>query len=135
AAPPDAFNAEGRLAIWRNTFAPLNSESEPCPGWRPDEWARVHACIKQFLNGPHALTAARAGWDALGLFAVHKIVGVAARDCVGALTANTTNGFVVRVEADGALQFANGTEARKRPLDSNLCIPIWSFRAPTTAPR
>jgi len=31
AAPSDAFNAEGRLAIWRNAFAPLNSQTEPCP--------------------------------------------------------------------------------------------------------
>jgi hypothetical protein len=134
-APPDVFNAEGRLVVWHNAFAPLNSETEPCPGWRPGEWPRVYACIKQFLAGPYALAAARTGWSALDLFAVHKVVGVAARDCVGALTANTTNGFVARVEADGALHFANGTKARKRPLDSNLCIPVWSFRASTNAPR
>jgi len=134
-APPDAFNAEGRLAVWRNAFAPLNFETEPCPGWRPGEWPRAYACCKQFLAGSWALAAARAGWSALDLFAVHMVVGVAARDCVGALSGNTTNGFAVRVEADGALQFANGTKVRKRPLDSNLCIPIWSFRAPTTAPR
>ena len=135
AAPPDAFNAEARLAVWRNAFAPLNAETEPCAGWRADEWPRVYACCKQFLAGPYALAAARNGWSALDLFAVHKVVGVAARDCVGALTGNTTNGFVGRIEGDRALQFANGTKARKRPLDSNLCIPIWSFRAPATAPR
>ena len=133
--PPDALNAEGRLAVWRNAFAPLKAEIEPCPGWRSDEWARVHACCKQFLAGPAAFTAARNGWSALDLFAVHKAAGVAVRDCVGALTGNATNGFVAGAGADGALQFANGTKVRQRPLDPNLCIPIWSFRAPTTAPR
>ena len=90
----------------------------------------MYACCNQFLAGPHALTAARNGWSALDLFAVHKVVGVAARDCVGVLRGNTTNGFVGRLEGDGALQFANGTKARKRPLDSNVCVPIWSFRDP-----
>src|SRR5262245_20717150 len=134
-APLDAFNAEGRVAVWRNAFAPLKADVEPCPGWRSDEWARAHACIKQFLAGPAAFAAARNGWTVLDLFAVHKTAGVAVRDCVGALTGNATHGFVARVEADEALQFANGTKARQRPLDSDLCIPIWGFRASTTAPR
>jgi len=135
AAPPDAFNAEGRLAIWRDAFAKLRAETEPCPGWRPQEWARVHACIKQFLAGSRALTAARAGWSALDLFAVHKDVGVARHACVGVLVGNTTNGFVMRAEADGMLQFANGVKAPRRRLDADVCVPIWSFRAPATAPK
>src|SRR5262249_23616291 len=120
AAQPDAFNAESRVAVWRDAFAPLSPQTEPCPGWRLDEWARVYACIKQFLAGPHAFTAPRTGWSAPDLFGVQQPGGVPPRDPVGPLTANTTNGFVVRVEADGALQFANGTKAKKRPLDSNV---------------
>src|SRR5262249_17620949 len=89
AAQPDAFNAESRVAVWRDAFAPLSPQTEPCPGWRLDEWARVYACIKQFLAGPHAFTAARNGWSALDLFGVHQTVGVAARDHVRALTPNT----------------------------------------------
>lgn len=126
AMPPEAC-----VAIWRDGCAALNPQADPCPGWRPGEWPRVHAGIKQFLAGPHALAAARAGWSAVDLFGVHRTIGVAARDCVGALTANSTNGFVCRVEANGALQFANGTKVQKRPLDSNV-VPIWNFRAPTT---
>jgi hypothetical protein len=111
-----------------NAFASLNPQTDPCPGYQAGEWPRAHACGKQFLSGPLALAAARAGWSAVDLFGIHKITGVAARDCIGALTGNTTNGFVARIEAD-ALQFTNGTKVRKRSLDSNICIPIWSFRA------
>jgi len=131
AAPPppsDGFNAEECVALWRNAFASLNPQTDPCPGYQAGEWPRAHACGKQFLSGPLALAAARAGWSAVDLFGIHKITGVAARDCIGALTGNTTNGFVARIEAD-ALQFTNGTKVRKRSLDSNICIPIWSFRA------
>jgi len=133
AASPDAFNVEQRVAVWRNAFAPLSPETEPCPGWRSGEWPRVYAGIKQFLAGSHAFIAARAGWSVLDLFAVHKTVGVAAADCVGALTRNSTNGFVMQVKADGTLQFANGVKMQKRPLDPDLCVPVWSFYASTTA--
>jgi hypothetical protein len=128
-ASPDAFNVEERVSVWRNAFAPLTPQIQPCPGWWADDWPRAHACFKQFLAGPHAFTAARAGWSALELFGVHKVAGVAARDCVGALSGNSTNGFVAHIEAD-ALQFTNGRKVQKRPLDSNVCIPIWSFRKP-----
>ena len=133
AASPDASNVEQRVAVWRNAFAPLSPETEPCPGWRSGEWPRVYAGIKQFLAGSHAFIAARAGWSVLDLFAVHKTVGVAAADCVGALTRNSTNGFVMQVKADGTLQFANGVKMQKRPLDPDLCVPVWSFYASTTA--
>src|SRR5262249_29019029 len=128
-APPDALSVEERVALWRKAFASLNPQTDPCPGYRADEWPRAHACSKQFLAGPHTLTAARAGWSAVDLFGVHKVTGVAARDCIGALTGNTTNGFVARIEADGALQFTNGTKVRKRPLDTDVYVPIWSFHA------
>jgi hypothetical protein len=133
AVSPDAFNVEQRVAVWRNAFAPLSPETEPCPGWRSGEWPRVYAGIKQFLAGSHAFIAARAGWSVLDLFAVHKTVGVAAPDCVGALTRNSTNGFVMQVKADGTLQFANGVKMQKRPLDPDLCVPVWSFYVSTTA--
>jgi hypothetical protein len=71
-APPDALSVDERVALWRKAFASLNPQMDPCPGYRADEWPRAHACSKQFLAGPHSLTAVRAGWSAVDLFGVHR---------------------------------------------------------------
>ncbi len=129
-AAPDPLSPEGKVLIWKNAFAPLTAATEPCPGWRTGDWPRTHAAIKYFLNGPLALAAAKAGWSALDLFAVHVKVGVAASHCTGALIGNLNGGFVAQVERDGTIRFTNNTVARKRELDPAACVPIWNFQAP-----
>jgi hypothetical protein len=125
--PPDPFDPEFAVRVWKNAFAPLQPQRKPCPGWRAGEWSRAHADIRQFLNGPLALAAAKVGWSALDLFACHKTAGVTASHFTGALIGNVNGGFVVRVEPDGTIRFTNNIAARKRDLDVALCVPIWNF--------
>src|SRR5262249_51547983 len=114
----------GSPRLFRNAHPLGHWTKAACGGLDPDPAIRARGTC------PHLLCSkAASSWLSLLhgslLFAPswRTVVGVAARECVGALIGNTTNGFVARLEGDGALQFANGTKARKRPLDSNLCIP------------
>ncbi len=53
------------LRKWRSALAAMSPERIPCPGYRPDEWARTLARALDFLDtfGPQAVAL---GWTAPG---------------------------------------------------------------------
>jgi hypothetical protein len=121
------------LDRWRRD--PATGLKEPCPGWHNlREWTRALAVINQFFDGPLAARAAAAGWELLDLLAVHNVVGVARRDCCGALISGAhAGGCVVAVESDGTLRFNSGLANRKRKLDPNLCVLVIDFNKQSVA--
>lgn len=74
---------------WREAFARLSPTMPPCPGFRSDEWASVHASAKAFLT-ERANEAYQMGWRGIDLCGVHETVGAANVSACGALMLSTT---------------------------------------------
>jgi hypothetical protein len=123
--PPPA--ADGPVS-WREALLALPSDADPCPGWRPDAWARVQAHPLDFIDRQGA-EAERLGWMDVELFGVHPVVGVIQVDHCGALML-TVGGRVESVEAE-AIRYAGGLVYRRSGA-SIAAMPVWDFRAGST---
>ena len=120
----------GVLAEWDRRFRALSRTDDPCPGFRGTKWPVLRAAALLFLsrNGEAAIEA---GWDAIDLFGVHPVVGVA------------------RVESCGALVIGDGTPPAEitpslirfggltyyRPKTRPPAVPIWDFGREPGAPQ
>ena len=91
-AEPDGPSA------WHKALAHLSPDHDPCPGFRPNTWARVWANALDFIDR-HGAEAHGLGWTAEELFGVHPVVEVIRVDCCGALMLSST-GRALAVEAD-----------------------------------
>ncbi len=110
-------------ASWREALLALSPGRDPCPGFRPGAWARVHANALDFVE-KHGDKAAALGWTAEELFGVHPASGVVRPDCCGALM--LSRGVrVVQVRPD-QICFANRF-AFRRNGKSRSTIPVWKF--------
>jgi len=121
--------ALGQVEMWRASFARLSPQTDPCPGWRPGEWERIHAAIATFLD-PEASPswprlACERRWDTLSLFSIDARVGAARVDRLGALL--VSGGVPVIMVSEVAITFANGLCARRVPIDPATCVPVWDF--------
>jgi hypothetical protein len=116
---------------WRQHFARLEAKTEPCSGWRGDEWRNVHRVVSAFLDpaaSPSwALHAARLQWSTLQLFSVHRTVGASRFDTLGALLAGTHGEPVTQV-IETLLRFRNGLAAPRMPIDPERCVAIWDWQ-------
>jgi hypothetical protein len=63
---------------WREALLALSPDRDPCPGFRPDAWARVWAIALDFIDR-HGVQAHGLDWTAAELFGVHSAVGVVRR--------------------------------------------------------
>src|ERR671913_311072 len=85
-------------AAWREALLALSPDHDPCPGFRPDAWARVQGNALDFLDR-HGEEAARLGWTDVELFGVHPSRGTIRVDHTGALMLSV-GGRVESVEAE-----------------------------------
>jgi hypothetical protein len=121
---------------WRQNFARLEAKADPCPGWHAGEWHNVHRVVSAFLDpaaSPSwALHAARLQWSTLELFSVHRTVGAARFDTLGALLAGTHGEPVTQV-VETLLRFRNGLASPRMPMDPERCVAIWDYQQPEAA--
>jgi hypothetical protein len=113
-------------ADWRAALLALSPDHDPCPGFRPDTWARVWASAPDFLDR-HGEEAERLGWTANELCGVHPVVGVIRVDFCGALML-TVPGRVASVEAK-AIRYTGGLVYRRSAMPS-AAVPVWAFGRP-----
>lgn len=113
----------GTVGDWQRAVAGLDPTIPPCPGFR--RWPATVRAMKTFVVH-HAEAAIRLGWDALGLFGIHPVVGAVRPDCCGALT--TGEGWpVVALTAD-AVGYGNRLVYRRAPWPSGVTpVPVWEF--------
>ena len=123
--PPEASPAQAADGphAWHDVLLALSPDREPCPGFRPNAWARVHANPLAFIDG-HGAEAHRLGWTAEELFGVHPKVGAVRVDCCGALMLSNA-GQVVSIEAE-TIRSANGLTYRRSSLPRAIA-PVWCF--------
>ncbi len=112
----------GDLRKWRSALAAMSPERIPCPGYRPDEWARTLARALDFLDtfGPQAIAL---GWTAPRLFGVHPTAGIVRVDACGALS--LPGGSTVRAITATEVSFGHLTH-RERPGQPQG-VPVWEF--------
>ena len=147
-APPAAATAQGALAEEKPVGvhaeekpapsdplarlqaggACLEPSREPCAGYRPGEWSRVHRVIAAFLAGPFSKQAIAAGWTELELFGVHPVVGIARSDACGALM--SSRGVPVTQVTPLLIRFANGLAVYKARLSVGDSVAVWDYREP-----
>jgi hypothetical protein len=108
---------------WREALLGLSPDHDPCPGFRPNTWARIWANALDFI-ARHGAEAHGLGWTAVELFGVHPVVGIVRVYCCGALMLPVA-GRVLSVEAD-VIRFTNGL-AFRRAFDSGASVPVWNF--------
>jgi predicted P-loop ATPase len=109
---------------WRTNFARLSQHAEPCPGWRPGEWAKIHQVIATFLASPEARSLVQAGWETLSLFGIDRTAGVAKRDTCGVALRSGGQSVMQTLEA---LARMHGIPAVRAAVDSNKAIALWDF--------
>ena len=112
----------GDLRKWRSALAAMSPERIPCPGYRPDEWARTLARALDFLDtfGPQAVALS---WTAPRLFGVHPTAGIVRVDACGALA--LPGGSAVRAITATEVSFGHLTH-RERPGQPQG-VPVWEF--------
>jgi len=110
------------LAKWRSALSELSSERIPCPGYRPEEWARTLARALDFLDrfGPQAEAL---GWTAVRLFGVHPVAGIVRVDTCGALVLPSAG--AVRAITATEVSFGHLTYREKPGQPQG--VPIWDF--------
>ena len=125
AGSPEIGPAEvlgGDLRKWRSALAAMSPERIPCPGYRPDEWARTLTRALDFLDtfGPQAVAL---GWSAPRLFGVHPSAGIVRVDACGALA--LPGGSAVRAITATEVSFGHLTY-REQPGQPRG-VPVWEF--------
>jgi hypothetical protein len=119
-------------ARWRESFSRLSPLDAPrgCRGFPGDTWRHCCREILAFLDetrSPYwARIAAECGWDDIGLFGVHPVVGLARFDTAGALLTNLRGEPITQV-LSGLIRFRSGIAAYRGPTNPET-ISIWDFR-------
>lgn len=110
------------LRKWRSALAELSPERIPCPGYRPEEWARTLARALKFLDtfGPQAEAL---GWTASRLFGVHSVCGIIRVDHCGALVLPSAG--AVRAITATEVSFGHLTHREKPGQPQG--VPWWEF--------
>ena len=119
---------------WHLGFGGLDPSRDPCPGFRTNEWPRVHHVIDAFLSGPLAKLAADAGWTELELVGVDPEVGVARPNACGVLMTNAYGSPVTQV-TPLLIRFANGLAVYKARLSVANSVAVWDYREPAVRER
>jgi hypothetical protein len=132
--PPPPSDPVDPVERWRQGFARLDASREPCAGYRPGDWPRVHRVIAAFLAGPFAKLAVDAGWTELELVGVHPEVGVARPNACGVLLTNAYGSPVTQVTPQ-LIRFANGLGVYKARLSVGNSVAIWDYREPAVRER
>jgi hypothetical protein len=128
---PADLNPLATAARWRECFSRLSPLDAPrgCRGFPDDTWRHCCREILAFLDetrSPYwARIAAECGWDDIGLFGVHPVVGLARFDTAGALLTNLRGEPITQV-LPGLIRFRSGVAAYRVPTNP-ATIPIWDF--------
>lgn len=128
--PPTAELASSRvilpqadgLALWRTGLALIGPHRAPCPGYRGDEWSRVHRRALAFLD-TYGVQAEALGWTAPRLFGVHPSVGIVRVDACGALVLPA--GGNVRALTATEISFGHLTHREKPGQPEG--VPVWDI--------
>jgi hypothetical protein len=129
---PADLNPLSTAARWRESFSRLSPLDAPrgCRGFPGDTWRHCCREILAFLDetrSPYwARIAAECGWDDIGLFGVHPVVGLARFDTAGALLTNLRGEPITQV-LSGLIRFRSGIAAYRGPTNPET-ISIWDFR-------
>jgi hypothetical protein len=126
AKPADMPPPSDPVEHLRASGARLDASREPCAGYRPGDWRRVHRVIAAFLAGPFAKLAVDVGWTELELVGVHPEVGVARPDACGALLTNAYGSPVTQVTPQ-LIRFANGLAVYKARLSVGNSVAVWDY--------
>ena len=112
----------GELRKWHSGLAALSSDRAPCPGYRADEWPRVLARARTFLDqfGPQAEAL---GWTASRLFGVHETAGIVRVDACGALVLPMSG----PVRAITATEISFGHLTHRQKPGQPAGVPWWEW--------
>jgi hypothetical protein len=108
------------LRNWLDALAVLSPERPPCPGYRPEEWARTLARALAFL-ATFGGQAEALGWTASRLFGVHPTGGIVRVDHCGALVLPVAG----PVRAITATEISFGHLTHREKPSQPRGVPIW----------
>jgi hypothetical protein len=124
-----------QVELWRARFSRLDPLDPPrgCRGFFPsDAWRHVYREVMRFLDlnaSPcWGRIAVECGWDEIGLFGVHPVVGIARLDCAGALLVNLRGERTTQVLRN-LIRFHSGVAVYRVPAHP-AAIPVWDFKGP-----
>ena len=108
---------------WSKGFASLSPGVPPCPGLRPDEWARTHELCTAFIT-QWGVRAFEMGWDTLRLFGVHPKIGTMQGEWCGCLMPLSVEVHEVTAEW---IKLGKWTAYRHQPIKQRG-VPVWEFK-------
>lgn len=135
AAP--ALSPADQVATWGALVKALPSDRVPCPGmlWfvpgsrgltDPPVWPEVRRAMLVFLRD-RGVEAVKRGWDAIGLFGVHRLAGAVRADACGAMILLYPR-TVVAISATEFVTERSGVRQTHRGMPNRAeSIPIWEF--------